>query len=120
MKRIELVISVERARKLKELGVTVDSYFGWEPFCEGNMRIGDWFEENMDHSLGALHAYTVAELGYMLPDDKNEVYLCEKNLTTYMHRYSTRHWLIDSDHIADVIIHGLEARYWSLEEVNGC
>ena len=118
MKRIELVIDVGRARKLKEHGVTVDSYFGWEPFCDGNWRVGDWFEENMDHSLGALHAYTVTELGHMLPDDKNEVHLCRTNMLGARLTYSTKDQLTNPNLVADILIHGIEARYWSLEEIN--
>ena len=66
MKIEEQVCSLGLAKQLKELGVKQKSYWCWKKMKSNKARneyfLSSWDMENRD-----LHAYTVAELGEMLP-----------------------------------------------------
>jgi hypothetical protein len=84
------VCSLDLAKELKELGVKQESLFWWVSHVNGNQLIhdydkNDWIKGVWDTRVSA---YTVAELGEMLPFSikfkKHVCYLnCEKNIPDY-------------------------------------
>lgn len=67
MKLEDQVISLEIAKKLKELGVKQESLWYWFLLESGGIFIGQEYEvKNIDRNF-IKSAYTVAELGEMLP-----------------------------------------------------
>lgn len=80
MKLENQVVSLELAKKLKELGVKQESQFmWWKGAGEGYLRPTDWSQFNMEpkpmYSTADLRerfsAFTVAELGEMLSTTEN-------------------------------------------------
>jgi len=87
MKLEEQVISLEVAKKLKGLGVKQESYFYWaDPYLDGHEvfsldvvvdwgyeeQLKDWINEHDGENRlkeNSYSAFTVAELGEMLPDE---------------------------------------------------
>jgi hypothetical protein len=67
MKLEEQVVSLELAKKLKEMGVKQESYFGWDEF--GNLNDIYYYDKYPGHYF--FSAFTVAELGEMLPPGIN-------------------------------------------------
>lgn len=74
MKLEDQVCSLELAKKLKELGVKQESEFYWADRNSGGLtlwREGDvtsWgYEESFENQPNDIAAFTVAELGEMLP-----------------------------------------------------
>ena len=68
MKLEDQVCSLELAKKLKELGVKQESLWVWLPYLEGDDTTR-WEIERSRHGLYApVSAFTVAELGEMLPE----------------------------------------------------
>lgn len=76
MKLESQVISLEIAKKLKELGVKQESHFYWsKPFDINNYFTGDepeveelrWLEYNEMEEAKICSAFTVSELGEMFP-----------------------------------------------------
>lgn len=76
MKLEDQVCSLEYAKKLKELGVKQESCFYWsKPFDSNNYYTGDkleissslWLQYNDMEEAKVYSAFTVAELGKMLP-----------------------------------------------------
>lgn len=65
MKLEQQVVSLELARKLKELGVRQDSYFWWH-FGEKESWINTYGGQP-NHFVPSVAAFTVAELGQLLP-----------------------------------------------------
>lgn len=64
----EQVSSLKLSQRLKELGVPQDSHFYWCKFVDREWHLGD---ENLREGFGIetdVSAFTVAELGEMLPD----------------------------------------------------
>ena len=59
------LVSLELAKKLKELGVKQESYFGW--VYDPMSSLGYFVTSNSDKWEYEYSAYTVAELGEMLP-----------------------------------------------------
>lgn len=70
MKLEEQVVSLELAKKLKELGVKQESYWYHATSFTGEMRLYHDTEHKDDNR--AISAFSVAELGEMLPDDVAE------------------------------------------------
>jgi len=109
------VCSLELSKKLKELGVEQESYFVFENTV-GQVDQSCWrlieswrFKENNDTDMECISAFTVAELGEMLPcASMSEKYLTEedgKNLIAW-NCYSTdssddRIWGYDDRTIAE-------------------
>ena len=58
------VVSLELAKKLKELGVKQDSYFAW---YKGEVRRWNQLTQELRKGEPPVSAFTVAELGEMLP-----------------------------------------------------
>jgi hypothetical protein len=72
------VVSLPLAKRLKELGVKQDSYFVWQDINQVGAHLTEsWAAVGFEHS-NAEHtsAFTVAELGEMLPF---EAMLCYSN-----------------------------------------
>lgn len=69
MKLEDQVCSIEFAKKLKELGVKQDSYFKYELRESGYIEIFHSQPTSIAHKYYS--AFTVAELGDMLPDSFN-------------------------------------------------
>ena len=99
MKLEQQVVSLELAKKLKELGVKQESVFfwvvthdGWEVLNHTLMRhpgsLGTLYTVQVPDTGSTYSAFTVAELGEMLPFSikfqKHICYLtCEKNIPDY-------------------------------------
>ncbi len=112
MKLEEQVVSLEIAKKLKELGVEQESYFWWvdtkeeggEGFRLRENRTAEWLEhlkatqpaaKNMEY----YSAFTVAELGEMLPDriESFEFQLCKyKNTIEHKFIYLMGYWDVEN------------------------
>ena len=68
------VTSLDLSKRLKELGVKQESLFWWAEYRHGHLH-PDWkwqvtdslYEGDYDHYRNAVSAFTVAELGEMLP-----------------------------------------------------
>ena len=60
------VSSLELSKKLNALGVTEKSYWCWKKMKSNKAR-DDYFLSSWDMEKRDLHAYTVAELGLLLP-----------------------------------------------------
>lgn len=81
MKLEDQVVSLELAKKLKELGVKQESLFWYEKLDLKNWEIEQGVQE---YALGLVEdepvkttdipAYTVAELGEMLPNEREDKY----------------------------------------------
>lgn len=65
MKIEDQVCSLEFAKKLKKLGVEQDSFFYWVEIGEHDLRLE--FNIDKDATSSYLSAFTVSELGEMLP-----------------------------------------------------
>lgn len=87
MKLANQVVSLELAKRLKELGVKQESYFYWI-YTDGVLPDGTRDKIVAGNTLGDSHwelggeqdtysAYTVAELGEMLPP--GIAYMCREN-----------------------------------------
>lgn len=63
MKLEDQVTSLELAKRLKELGVKAQCEFWWNP------NNGGWLIGAMDEGMESYPAFTVAELGEMLPPE---------------------------------------------------
>lgn len=64
--KIELqVCTLEQAKRLKELGVKQESLFVHQSYSYNKIKLTDW--DNRNNLLGFYSAFTVAELGEMLP-----------------------------------------------------
>ncbi len=72
MKLEQQVCNLELAKKLKELGVKQESYFTWVHWRDDSEDDGwDVYHfDNPSHTMGVDYsAFTVAELGELLPDN---------------------------------------------------
>lgn len=68
MKLKQQVVSLELAQKLKKLGVKQESYFYWlNPFKEQGFELVERHECVLNNHHDFYSAFTVAELGEMLP-----------------------------------------------------
>lgn len=65
MKLEQQVVSLELAKKLKELGVKQESYFHWRELEDATFLVSDCDCSSPDGD--DIAAFTVAELGEMLP-----------------------------------------------------
>lgn len=94
MKLENQVVNLELSKRLKELGVKQESYFWWNGYVGGGMH--HFKLENKRVSVGVeitYSAYTVAELGEMLP----EKYGSSKWIWDYGENKGLKHWICDQD-----------------------
>ncbi len=103
MKLEDQVCSIELSKKLKELGVEQDSYFSWVL----SKTTGDVFLSPTHLLLNRFYeilgsAFTVAELGEMLP----------KHITKYIKAYSVHYYLI--------IVYNTYGQVWTVKYERGC
>lgn len=120
MKLENQVVSLELAKKLKELGVKQESLFKYiATFPSGEYRISDRYTET-DLSYGAdvISAFTVAELGEILP----EGFRIEKFKDNYWcfdkKRRNRMHWEIsetEADARAKCLIYLIENKLINLK-----
>ena len=76
MKLENQVTNLELSKKLERLGVKQESVWYWVRFDHGNKKVKDWallerkncFNEEDTLHIDYVSAFTVAELGEMLPD----------------------------------------------------
>jgi len=94
--QIELqVCSLDLAKRLKELGVRQESLFWWDTRTDGLVMRGDLQEtEDVIHSDFAC-AFTVAELGEMLPQEVKSRWFSSMKTP---HGWSAAYGLHDSSH----------------------
>lgn len=69
------VCSLELSKRLKELGVKQESAFQWVPYPDGSTKYGEWYLQAVPmrdgkgiYNMTGVSAFTVAELGELLPD----------------------------------------------------
>jgi len=102
MKLEQQVVSLELAKQLKELGVKQESLWWWRLYSDGTGGM-DWHLElynnkDKDKAYDEISAYTVAELGEMLPyklDDywysanngSKELWCCWNKHSVYNHAW---------------------------------
>lgn len=73
MKLEQQVCSLEYAKRLKELGVGQESLFWWVEYTDGHGKEESWSVENNRAGYKQfISAFTVAELGEMLPNNVNK------------------------------------------------
>ncbi len=82
MKLEQQVVSLELAKKLKELGVKQESLFWW---TTNNLNFTDekctwWIEPTVESYTRRISAFTVAELGEMLPTRYKKTVYHSKNI----------------------------------------
>ncbi len=81
MKLEQQLTSLSLSKRLKELGVPQDSLFWWVDWSAEQHPEGShgWYLENSPHYKGceSISAYTVAELGELLPSYITEVHTAE-------------------------------------------
>ena len=70
MKLENQLTTLETSKKLKELGVKQDSIWWWNWW---DKDAGDIYTEILDTADGFASAFTVAELGEILPSDSKDV-----------------------------------------------
>lgn len=95
------VVSLELAKRLKELGVKQESLFYWSYYDDGNERNSPQiaFVDNCNLSFmeDLVSAFTVAELGEMLPSNLNntlEFELMENGLWLSCDKSGDGEWII--------------------------
>jgi hypothetical protein len=123
MKLENQVCSLENGKKLAELGVTMDSYFVWIETVDYNYKAEGFFKVLKRGSAGIyqLHApaYTVAELGEMLPDGDittrrgTKRFHCE---TMTFNHYTIEY--TEADARAQMLIWLLENGFITAQEIN--
>jgi hypothetical protein len=124
MKLQSQVCSLEQAKRLKELGIiqtSIACYLGTE-LTLFERGVYNWAEQN---NIDALAAYTVAELGVMMPDLTYSQYLKGEGVwiwsdcgtfNEYPEDDFTRN--TEAESRADAIIYLLELEHITPEEVN--
>jgi len=121
------VCTLEQAKKLKELGVDQQSYIAWCP--DGD----EWFlsrsspngDDGYSIEPNELSAYTVAELGIMVPNMAMLEYKVDDFFDEYMKDVPDKEregkfWssLFTPVFLADLLIYLLENNHTTPEEVN--
>lgn len=82
MKLDDQVCSLELAKRLKELGVKQNALFSWNKY-------GTFFTQQMEPEDSPISAFTVSELGEMLPTED------EQNYTVVTYRGPSGFWFCD-------------------------
>jgi hypothetical protein len=60
-------VSLELSKRLKDLGVKQESFFYWDTMGDGSVIAHEPYQNMKDHPKYMVSAFTVAELGEMLP-----------------------------------------------------
>lgn len=141
MKLIDQVITLEQAKRLKELGVTQNSYFSW---CgdetqrlmdngKDGLTISDWVyisetipvnNQEADHrsmvpsARPFAAAFTVAELGAMIGKGTNAASLLYDAVQARMNQSHSFTIVLSAQFIANCLIGMLETGMLTPEEVN--
>ncbi len=120
MKLSKQVCSLELAKKLKELGAEQDSLFWWQhqeaeqldPISTNKCIEDCWYITNTQETNESMSAFTVAELGEMLPHKiikKGVDYYYETGKTTKDNQHYKEHEVLysyaDYEIDADIICH---------------
>lgn len=129
MKLCDQVCTIEQGKRLLELGVTAPAVFWWGPVKSGSHgstpQLG-WSSDSV------APAYTVAELGIMLPPHEWSMYTEKQeykwvtgfiigNGTAYCHSeingvpYGA--WKTEAEARAQVLIHQIESRTTNFDEI---
>lgn len=82
MKIEDQVCSLELAKRLKELGVKQDSLFCWH-----DDTILEYLPSDIRNEKVCIAAFTVAELGEMLPESYKSEFISKSRLAIYKHHY---------------------------------
>jgi hypothetical protein len=126
MRLEDQVCALEYSKRLDELGVKRESLFYHQissSYLGEHHSIRIWFQPRIDYGK-EYHAYTVAELGEMLPN-------MSMSFRAYNKIYSQENWLIQCSHYesnlssdseanarAKMLIHLIENGYVKVEELN--
>ncbi len=128
MKIVQQVCTLDQAKKLKELGVMQISYFYW--WRSYLARLGEWAhtlgERDDDDKVNSRWAaYSVAELGEMLPtgydtmrlhsedSDDCEWYCYDDTASRWPHAFQT-----EAECRAAMLIHLIENNLIKVEDIN--
>lgn len=92
MKLENQVTSLELSKKMKELGAPQESLFYWTGYYNGNSDI-DFGRPKDSNKYNIYSAYTVAELGEMLPNKINQpdtrwVYFLKSDVSDFSAGYA--------------------------------
>lgn len=117
------VCSLELAKRLKELGVKKNSLFYWDSHCIEELKTQGNYGITSD---GEYSAFTVAELGEMLPDEYLTIRFSDKKYTattaTMIANYTVMEFYeednTEADARAKMLIFLLENNYVKLEDIN--
>jgi hypothetical protein len=125
MRCIEQVVRSELAKDLKGLGVKQDSLWVWIkiPYMDGGYECR--LSRNIDHHLENYSAYTVAELGEILPGEIREIvgkvpgnpYFLDCGKIDYEHTYYVRYIRHAT---GDVICIMRGSLYYAWKQRSGC
>lgn len=134
MKLSNQVVSLSLAQKLKQLGVKQESYFWWvRDMFEDKYNLENWrgqYAEDMVNKDTYVSAYSVAELGEMLPGNDGKCYYqTQKGLMgnrwfCIRKRMSDDEQLVEfeekneADARASMLIYLLENSLINLEDIN--
>src|SRR5574341_2010928 len=114
MKLENQVCTLEQAKRLKELGVTQESYFHFGDHLDGVTE--SWMHEGDEDVFYA--AFTVAELGVMIGRGTNAATLFYDAVQDRMNRSHSFTIALDVQFVANCIIGMLETGRLTMEEVN--
>ena len=100
MKLEEQVCSFDLAKRLKELGVKQESLFYWSQYMTRRMKAPKWRLMYGEHGTNWYSAFTVAELGEILPAF-SKAYDCEGNAVMGNRKLGASEWAIGYTNIGN-------------------
>lgn len=131
MKLEDQVCTLGQAKRLKELGVAQESYLYWWVCNNGIMLLQDDEDDKVNPKYSA---FTVAELGVMLPDcrciqnnedhkfdywRRNNKWIWAEYENGYLkHGFKVRTFLTEAQAKADILLHLLENNLITAESIN--
>ncbi len=107
MKLEQQVVSLELAKKLKELGVKQESLYWWTSADNKTPILRGWMNDYETNSRWTVYsAFTVAELGEMLPTNIEDYYiiydrLVDSSFHVYYEKIGKRPEILIKDQGAD-------------------
>lgn len=119
MKIEEQVCTLEQAKKLKKLKLSQDSYFQWKCNNVQNVVVEKTMTDMIDRSLPTLNknyaAFTVSELGVMLPIEVKNAYLNYR--FDHMGDYHVQ-YMIDNKEEQDLVLVHNDFLVWKTSNIS--